>query len=230
MCSSCILRVKEYEAEWATNISHHMHSPPNNAGMRHAVLLKMCHAACNETRRRGCSHSKCWIIAIPCELSIIWYYSGTDETVGLSCVATNMDWFILLRPKPLIIKKHLLKTVFHFTFRLGPKQWTRSSTGNIIGFVSSLLSGNCFCCLNIHSFPRQTSMQTIRKTGCSQDRWNCVIKSKNSNERVFPGKNIFLHSNSDLKPPVVAIETVHWLHSSFECIFESAKSDLNDLT
>lgn len=77
-----LVRVQDYEAEWDTNISHHTRSPPNNAGMRHAVLLKLCHTACNETRQRGCSHGKSRVIAIPCELPLNCYYSGTCKTEG----------------------------------------------------------------------------------------------------------------------------------------------------
>lgn len=102
--SSCILlhklvRVQEYEADWGTNISHHTHSPPNIAGMRHVVLLKLFHTACNETRQRGRSHGKSRIIAILCELSFIRYYLGTNETVDSSCAALYMYSFILVRPK-----------------------------------------------------------------------------------------------------------------------------------
>lgn len=77
-----LVRVQDYEAEWDTNISHRTRSPPNNAGMRHAVLLKLCHTACNETRQRGCSHGKSRVIAIPCELPLNCYYSGTCKTEG----------------------------------------------------------------------------------------------------------------------------------------------------
>lgn len=77
-----LVHLQDYEAEWDTNIIHHTRSPPNNAGMRHAVLLKLCHTACNETRQRGCSHGKSRVIAIPCELPLNCYYSGTCKTEG----------------------------------------------------------------------------------------------------------------------------------------------------